>query len=79
LRLGGVGYSFTLRNRSEFAITDTELKLIAVAARISDKVDSRTDLNGYVFSHETSLTLMESARCLLTLPHVQFWGTENSG
>ena len=27
-------YSFTLRSRSEFAITDTELKLIAAAARI---------------------------------------------
>jgi len=30
---GGV-YSFTFRNRSEFVITDTELKLIAAAARI---------------------------------------------
>jgi hypothetical protein len=30
---GGV-YSFTFRNLSEFVITDTELKLIAAAARI---------------------------------------------
>jgi len=28
------GYSFTFLSRSEFAITDTELKLIAAAARI---------------------------------------------
>lgn len=32
LRLCGEDQSFTFRNRSEFVITDTELKLIAAAA-----------------------------------------------
>ena len=30
----GRTYNFTFRNRNEFAITETELKLIAAAARI---------------------------------------------
>ena len=37
-------YNFTLLNRSEFAITDTELKLMAAAARIGL---SRIPKNGY--------------------------------
>lgn len=49
LRMTDVGecpnlYSFTFRNRNEFKITDTELKLMAAAARIGLR---RQPKNGY--------------------------------